>query len=863
MVYFSKFNAANQNYAAMKKICFLLKVVGIVFFLPISLASFAQLPVYVNGGLDGENIISTGYFPWNGEVQATSTTIYAKSVTKGSVVTSADTSFERIWSAPPPRKIDHIYVKLQVVRDSSGKFLFEKQSDKYLMVVMDNGDVYELNVDHYDNAVGGIDVANETYWDHAGSGGSEAYNKLLGDALYLLSSSHLYVSPDSTGWHIDSTGLNNAHVYDVAIDTAQRVYVATDNGLFMQDTTAGSTFASVAAYTGPKGLESVFVDRKNRIIVSLNSGGVYFSEDGTAWALDTAGIGTQFVKSFGADAYSNLYAVVSNTFTGVDHLYKSVSGTQAWQLTDTSVYNKTVNPIGINAFVGHGILLLTTQFGTFISGDTGRTWIPHTKGIRSENITGIAKLPTGQLLLTNALGIYKGTGSTAWAKSYPQSGFKDKLPLYDDRLGNIYTIDNSVINNFQLGGVIFKSPDGGNTWAADTAGLGNVGGTLFFVDEKGAQHIGNSLYGGSYPCRLWTKPKNGAWGIDTSGFPVAAYNFVSGFASDDKGYLYVTGYFSSKIMRRPVGGGNWVADSAGISSSVFYFSKIAGGKGDIIGTTENGLYHRGSGTWSNIPLPAQALSPSIGAIAIDTSGYIFAAIKAVSGAGVYFTSDLGVHWKFAGLDSMDVSSLVSYGDSTYVLTYNHGALVLTHNSALPVALSALQAYQLGKGIQVQWSGYNEVNMNGYDVERSANGNQFTKLGNITAKGSSVTENKYSYFDASPLSGDNFYRIKAIGKDGTYQYSGIVKVTINALSDMLVYPNPVQSKTINVQLNNIETGNYSLVVYSSTGQRLYARTVNHPGGSASIAINAHNMAKGLYWVLLKGNKQTFRKMILVQ
>jgi len=81
--------------------------------------------------------------------------------------------------------------------------------------------------------------------------------------------------------------------------------------------------------------------------------------------------------------------------------------------------------------------------------------------------------------------------------------------------------------------------------------------------------------------------------------------------------------------------------------------------------------------------------------------------------------------------------------------------------------------------------------------------------------------------------------------------------------MQVYPNPVKNHTINVQLNNLPAGNYSFTIYAAGGQRVIAGTLNHPGGNAGIAVNVQSLAKGVYWIVLQGNKTSSKKMILVQ
>ena len=56
------------------------------------------------------------------------------------------------------------------------------------------------------------------------SAGSQSILKITGDDLYALGSTYTYVSRDAGAtWQIDSAGLGNNFVFDIALDSLQRV----------------------------------------------------------------------------------------------------------------------------------------------------------------------------------------------------------------------------------------------------------------------------------------------------------------------------------------------------------------------------------------------------------------------------------------------------------------------------------------------------------------------------------------------------------------------------------------------------------------------------------------------------------------
>jgi hypothetical protein len=119
---------------------------------------------------------------------------------------------------------------------------------------------------------------------------------------------------------------------------------------------------------------------------------------------------------------------------------------------------------------------------------------------------------------------------------------------------------------------------------------------------------------------------------------------------------------------------------------------------------------------------------------------------------------------------------------------------------LPVVITSLKAYMKEKGIQVEWNIATETNVKFYEVEKSADGQQFEKACSIPSKGNSTVAQTYNWYDATPNTGANFYRIKITDKNGTVTYSSIVSVNIkNATTFVSVFPNPVKGKNIGLQI----------------------------------------------------------------
>jgi len=205
-----------------------------------------------------------------------------------------------------------------------------------------------------------------------------------------------------------------------------------------------------------------------------------------------------------------------------------------------------------------------------------------------------------------------------------------------------------------------------------------------------------------------------------------------------------------------------------------------------------------------------------------------------------------------GAYTINVSNSLTNG----IAQFNRFSVVNPGDIILPVSLTNLKAYQKGNAIQIEWTALNELNIGRYEVEKSANGFSFATAANMPARNNGNAQNNYAVLDTKPLQGDNFYRIKAIDKNGAVYYTAIIAVNINGgKTSVTVMPNPVPNKMVNLQLNNLTAGKYNVVLYNSAGQKVFNKTIEHSGGSASQSLTfPSGIAKGIY--VLKVFNQIF-------
>ena len=96
-----------------------------------------------------------------------------------------------------------------------------------------------------------------------------------------------------------------------------------------------------------------------------------------------------------------------------------------------------------------------------------------------------------------------------------------------------------------------------------------------------------------------------------------------------------------------------------------------------------------------------------------------------------------------------------------------------------------------KEVELKWESVMELNLAHYDIQRSKNGNTFETINQVAARGNSNTIQTYQALDKEPHRGVSYYRLKVVDQDGSFTFSEVRSIVINALADkVILYPNPL-------------------------------------------------------------------------
>ncbi len=189
------------------------------------------------------------------------------------------------------------------------------------------------------------------------------------------------------------------------------------------------------------------------------------------------------------------------------------------------------------------------------------------------------------------------------------------------------------------------------------------------------------------------------------------------------------------------------------------------------------------------------------------------------------------------------------------------ALSLSNNS-LPVTLVNFTAQAQTPGVMLKWNTATEINNDHFEIDRSTDGISFDSIGTVKGAGNSNTLKSYSYADAYPMNGTNYYRLKQVDMNGNTQYSPTETVTIAAAAEnsMSIFPNPASSQ-FTITLKNSSSQAYVVSLIDLSGKQVFATGAAAGNNQVHVVLNG-KIVPGVYIVkLTSGNETLFSKIII--
>jgi len=174
-------------------------------------------------------------------------------------------------------------------------------------------------------------------------------------------------------------------------------------------------------------------------------------------------------------------------------------------------------------------------------------------------------------------------------------------------------------------------------------------------------------------------------------------------------------------------------------------------------------------------------------------------------------------------------------------------------SVLPVRFTDVKVTALPHAVQIAFANATESDVARYEVERSANGIDFSTIATLQPLHNNGGPAAYQWQDRSRPAGHSFYRIKGVENDGKVVYSLILKITIDGPKAFAVFPNPLAGRQLTWSAS-LPQGRYGLRITGSNGQVLVQQQFDYSGGHTSQVLTLPaGLKPGVYTLhLVNGN-----------
>ncbi len=139
--------------------------------------------------------------------------------------------------------------------------------------------------------------------------------------------------------------------------------------------------------------------------------------------------------------------------------------------------------------------------------------------------------------------------------------------------------------------------------------------------------------------------------------------------------------------------------------------------------------------------------------------------------------------EFSPLSSLEIAQIRDW--------INGGAIESV--ATLPVVLSRFESEERDMSIMLSWTTEIEIGTDNFVIEHSATGRGFEEIAEVQSTGSDGSSSNYTYMHNTPSFGENYYRLKMIDLDGSYNYSNIRLTRLEVeTAEMSISPNPARS-----------------------------------------------------------------------
>lgn len=145
---------------------------------------------------------------------------------------------------------------------------------------------------------------------------------------------------------------------------------------------------------------------------------------------------------------------------------------------------------------------------------------------------------------------------------------------------------------------------------------------------------------------------------------------------------------------------------------------------------------------------------------------------------------------------------------------------------LPVELLRFEAWREQEAAQLEWATASEHGCERFEVERSADAEDFGWIGAVPGSGNTNIPVQYDFTDHAPLPGINYYRLRQVDADGSQAYSPVRAVQMGVSNSAVqLHPNP-GSSNVEVMIGPA-IADVRFLLLDATGRTVFRQRLKQP------------------------------------
>ena len=179
------------------------------------------------------------------------------------------------------------------------------------------------------------------------------------------------------------------------------------------------------------------------------------------------------------------------------------------------------------------------------------------------------------------------------------------------------------------------------------------------------------------------------------------------------------------------------------------------------------------------------------------------------------------------------------------------------SGALPVKLVNFDGKKTLEGNRLSWQTSFENNSSEFEIEHSVDSRHFIKVGNVSSQ-NAAQGSRYQFTHSAISSVNNYYRLKMIDTDHSFEHSRIISVNEDkVVTGDFVRPSLINSGTMDLLLEN---DYQSLELVHANGSVFYKQNISGKTGNFRIPVST--ASSGLYIVRLTGNDHVKQQKVMI-